>query len=408
MKGPGSDSFKSPTEHSWSEASVHTEKTLTVEGELNEVVTKARRRKGPLPSAASKRKLRETVVKAKATPSNGRLIVDAHERKSKMKTPKSSEGPTKLGFAGNLPASFTKEVPIAAVFKRHSKFGVIVSKSLLVVKIDDDSFLQGHLKLCDFIVKIDNQRIMSKAEFYVHMRNMRRSEEEFILTVRRPRWNEPAEYLPEGYDRVPGYSYITALLLQYPGAALGMNIKSYNSKVYITHTDQLSISVQSCLMGDCIVDVQGTPVTTVASCNALIISYLSVKKYAVMTLERPIDEQAVRVVRCALLAEKKPEINARMAADTTEIGLREAEKIRCRRNERKQRSIYRKQPKKPNERRHVKMAELSIFTPITCDPYNPILMKAVPPKKMDMFYANKGKVESAASNKQKGSNANAQ
>lgn len=54
------------------------------------------------------------------------------------------------------------------------------------------------------------------------------------------------------------------------------------------------------------------------------------------------------------------------------------------------------------------MAELSIFTPITCDPYNPILMKAVPPKKMDVFYANKGKVESAASNKQTGSNANAQ
>uniref|UniRef100_A0A0M3HZY8 PDZ domain-containing protein n=1 Tax=Ascaris lumbricoides TaxID=6252 RepID=A0A0M3HZY8_ASCLU len=308
------------------------------------------------------------------------------------------------------------------------QFGVIVSKSLLVVKIDDDSFLQGQLKLCDFIVKIDNQRITSKAEFYVHMRNMRRSGEEFILTVRRPRWNEPAEYLPEGYDRVPGYSYITALLLQYPGAALGMNIKSYNSKVYITHTDQLSISMQSCLMGDCIVDVQGTPVTTVASCNALIISYLSVKKYAVMTLERPIDEQAVRVVRCALLAEKKPEINARMAADTTEIGLREAEKIRSRKNGRKQRSIYRKQPRKPNDlcidllrlcsplfvsnnsyrRRHVRMAELSIFTPITCDPYNPILMKAVPPKKMDVFYANKGKVESAASNKQTGSNANAQ
>lgn len=63
------------------------------------------------------------------------------------------------------------------------QFGVIVSKSLLVVKIDDDSFLQGQLKLCDFIVKIDNQRITSKAEFYVHMRNMRRSGEEVSLML---------------------------------------------------------------------------------------------------------------------------------------------------------------------------------------------------------------------------------
>ncbi|KHN86046.1 hypothetical protein Tcan_08119, partial [Toxocara canis] len=137
-------------------------------------------------------------------------------------TLRSQNRPIKLGFAGNLPPNLTRDVPIAAAFKRQSKF---------------------------------------------------------ILTVQRPRWNEPADYLPEGYDRAPGYSYITALLVQYPGAALGMNIKSYNSKVYITHTDQLSISMQSCLLGDCIVDVQGTPVTTVASCNALIISYLSAKKY---------------------------------------------------------------------------------------------------------------------------------
>ncbi|KHN89157.1 hypothetical protein Tcan_04309 [Toxocara canis] len=157
------------------------------------------------------------------------------------------------------------------------RFGVIVSKSLLVVKIDDDSFLQAKSRLCDFIVKIGEHRITSKAEFYVQIRNMRNSEEEFVLTVQRLRWNEPAEYLPEEYHRMPGYSCINALLVQYPGAALGMNIKSYNSKVYITHTDQLRISMQSCLLGDCIVDVQGTPVTTVASCNALIISRLSVK-----------------------------------------------------------------------------------------------------------------------------------
>ncbi|KHN89155.1 hypothetical protein Tcan_04311 [Toxocara canis] len=128
-----------------------------------------------------------------------------------------------------------------------------------------------------------------------------------------------------------------------------------------------------------------------------------------MTLERPTDEQAVCVVRCALLAEKKPEINAcfampvftvtafSMAADTTAIGSREAEKIRNKEESRKLRSIYRKHPRKLNEKGHVKMAEFSLFTPITCDPYNPMLMKAVPPKRMDVLYANKGKAEGAAS-----------
>ncbi|VDK42506.1 unnamed protein product [Anisakis simplex] len=344
-------------------------------------------------SRRCKRKNRETSLRKAVNRVKGQqnLIESQNKNARRPKAEKPREAQTKLGFAGNLSSDLTTEIRIPAIFKRQFKFGVIVSKSLLVVKIDDDSFLQGKLRLCDFIMKIGDRDIMSKAEFYVQMRNMRRSEEEFTLTVQRPRWNRVADYLPNGYDRVPGYSYIKALLLQYPGAALGMNIKSYNSKVYITHTEQLSIAVQSCLMGDCIVAVEGTPITTVACCNALIISYLSIKKFTVLTLERPVDDQAVQVVRCALLAEKKPEINARMAADTTEIGLQEAEKVRQRKYVKKLRSIYRPHQRKSSDKRHVQMAELSLYTPITCDPYNPILMKAVPPKRMDVFYANLGK-----------------
>ncbi|VDK55948.1 unnamed protein product [Gongylonema pulchrum] len=33
--------------------------------------------------------------------------------------------------------------------------------------------------------------------------------------------------------------------------------------------------------------------------------------------------------------------------------------------------------------------DMSMFTPISADPFNPLLMQAVPPKKMDALHASK-------------------
>ncbi|MCP9259565.1 hypothetical protein DINM_002503 [Dirofilaria immitis] len=187
-----------------------------------------------------------------------------------------------LGFPCELPDDLVTNV------------GITITKSLLILRIEEYSIFYGKLKICDFLTYLDDKPITSKKEFYDKLKILRDTGKEFNLRLRRPLWNTPATRLPKGYDRAPGYSYIRGLMILYPGGNLGMNVKSYNSKVYVTSTDQMSIASAACLMGDCIIDVDGIPVTSTVSCGERVL----------MTIERAVDMQAIRVVKFVLLVEK--------------------------------------------------------------------------------------------------------
>uniref|UniRef100_A0A1I8EAJ8 PDZ domain-containing protein n=1 Tax=Wuchereria bancrofti TaxID=6293 RepID=A0A1I8EAJ8_WUCBA len=283
-----------------------------------------------------------------------------------------------LGFPCELPDDLVVNVNIQAKFNhRDKKVGVVITKSLLILRIEEYSIFYGMLKICDFLTHIEDEPITSKREFYDKLKLLRDVGKEFNLRLRRPLWNTPATRLPKGYDRAPGYSYIRGLMILYPGGNLGMNVKSYNSKVYVTSIDQMSIASAACLMGDCIVDVDGTPVTSTVSCGERVL----------MTIERAVDVQAIRVVKFVLLVEKVPEKDPRMAQDTTKIGLNEAEKIRQNALPGTLKGIYR--GKHGYGQKRLVIHEMSMFTPIGADPFNPLLMQAVPPKKMDIMHASK-------------------
>ncbi|VDN81423.1 unnamed protein product [Brugia pahangi] len=293
-----------------------------------------------------------------------------------------------LGFPCELPDDLVVDVNIQAKFdQRDKKVGVAITKSLLILRVEEYSIFYGMLKICDFLTHIEDEPITSKREFYDKLKLLRDVGKEFNLRLRRPLWNTPATRLPKGYDRAPGYSYIRGLMILYPGGNLGMNVKSYNSKVYVTSIDQMSIASAACLMGDCIVDVDGTPVTSTVSCGERVISGLKHRKFVLMTIERAIDVQAIRVVKFVLLVEKVPEKDPRMAQDTTKIGLNEAQKIRQNALPGTLKGIYR--GKHGYGQKRLVIHEMSMFTPIGADPFNPLLMQAVPPKKMDVIHASK-------------------
>ncbi|KAM3723414.1 tRNA(Met) cytidine acetate ligase [Dirofilaria immitis] len=293
-----------------------------------------------------------------------------------------------LGFPCELPDDLVTNVDIQIKFnQRDKKVGITITKSLLILRIEEYSIFYGKLKICDFLTYLDDKPITSKKEFYDKLKILRDTGKEFNLRLRRPLWNTPATRLPKGYDRAPGYSYIRGLMILYPGGNLGMNVKSYNSKVYVTSTDQMSIASAACLMGDCIIDVDGIPVTSTVSCGERVISGLKYHKFVLMTIERAVDMQAIRVVKFVLLVEKIPEKDPRMAHDTTKIGLDEADKIRQNALPTTLKSIYR--GKHGHGQKHLVIREMSMFTPIGADPFNPLLMQAVPPKKMDVIHASK-------------------
>uniref|UniRef100_A0A915B757 PDZ domain-containing protein n=2 Tax=Parascaris univalens TaxID=6257 RepID=A0A915B757_PARUN len=307
-----------------------------------------------------------------------------------------SDRNVKLGFSGNIPSKFIGELSKEFVFTEGSRIGLSVTRSLLVIKIEETSIFTGKLQLYDYIVAFNGKFIESKASFAKYMRSVKKSKQAFTLKIHRLIWNVHAERLPEGYDRVPGYIYILGLMVKIPGADIGMNIRSFNSKVYVANVEQQSMAATSCLMGDCIVAVDNVPVSTVATCREKIVAAFTNNNFLVMTLERPVDKQAVRVVKYALLVEKTPQINPRMAADTTKIGLDEANKIRTAMVGAPRRGIYQSKrrkvgqpvsPRQPVIQTRVSINSTSLFTTIMADPYNPLLMEAVPPKRMDTFYA---------------------
>ncbi|KAL4003038.1 hypothetical protein ACH3XW_5975 [Acanthocheilonema viteae] len=293
-----------------------------------------------------------------------------------------------LGFPCELPNDLIENVNIQSKFDQaDKKIGVTITKSLLILRVEEYSIFYGKLKICDFLTHLENEPITSKKELYNKLKILQDTGREFNLRLRRPLWNTPATRLPKGYDRAPGYNYIRGLMILYPGANLGMNVKAYNNKVYVTSTDQMSIASAACLMGDCIVDVDGIPITSTVSCGERVISGLKHRKFVLMTIERAVDVQAIRVVKFVLLVEKTPEKDPRMAQDTTKIGLDEAEKIRQNALPPALKSIYR--GKHGNRQKHLVIREMSMFTPIGADPFNPLLMQAVPPKRMDVMHASK-------------------
>ncbi|VDN04308.1 unnamed protein product [Thelazia callipaeda] len=329
-------------------------------------------------------------TKIRRSVSNEKLTTCVERKRRDINSsPKSSNFAIKrLGFPCELPNNLVTDVGIQGQFEnKDKKAGVIITKSLLVLRVEENSIFYDTLKICDFLTHIENEKISGKKEFYNKLKSFRSNGKRFNIRLRRPLWNTPATKLPKGYDRAPGYNYICGLMILYPGGNLGMNVKSYNSKVYVTSTDQLSMASATCLMGDCIVDVNGTPVTSTASCRERMISELKEKKYVMMTIERAVDMQALRVVKYVLLVQKVPEKDPRMAQDTTKIGLDEAERIRRSTLPVHLKSIY--HGKHESRQKRLIIREMSMFTPIGADPFNPLLMQAVPPKKMDVLHASK-------------------
>ena len=58
-----------------------------------------------------------------------------------------------------------------------------------------------------------------------------------------------------------------------------IDVKLFLFQVYVVRVEGDSIAVNTCLVGDCIVDVDGTPITTVNDCSEKIIKALKEKKY---------------------------------------------------------------------------------------------------------------------------------
>uniref|UniRef100_A0A1I7ZCX2 PDZ domain-containing protein n=1 Tax=Steinernema glaseri TaxID=37863 RepID=A0A1I7ZCX2_9BILA len=311
---------------------------------------------------------------------SSRILVNSLSVMSKSvdgEKPRSTYQQQHLGHPPLLPPHFIQEVTVEMQFHPGEKVGILVSKGLLVIKVEQQSAI-NKLFLCDFVTHVNGNPVDSKKLFYVMLHNIRKSgNAPFTVRVRRPIWNTLTNTLPVSYDRPRGYQYFTGLFVLYPASSLGISIKAYNNKVYVSHTEQNSLAMSACYIGDCIVEVGGVPVTGTARCSELLLAGLKKDKFVTFTIERAVDENALMAVRIALLAEKTQLIDPLMAQDCLDIAAAETERFKKYiLNEITLNSIYRTDAKKSEK--HVAMAEMSSESAIGADPYNPMLMQKVP------------------------------
>uniref|UniRef100_A0AC34FVE5 PDZ domain-containing protein n=1 Tax=Panagrolaimus sp. ES5 TaxID=591445 RepID=A0AC34FVE5_9BILA len=209
-----------------------------------------------------------------------------------------------LGYGTQFPTNLLEEKNVELRYKEKArKVGFIVSKSLLVISIYSSVFA-GKIFNGDFIIKINQTPIKRKSQIYEFFEKALKTHEKFTVTVKRPKWLVPTNTVPKGYDLAPGYEYFSGILALYPNSTVGLNVKAFSSRIYVVRVEGDSIAVNTCLVGDCIVDVDGDPITTVNDCSEKIIKALKEKKYVMLTIERAATPMTIRAVRCALFAEK--------------------------------------------------------------------------------------------------------
>ena len=85
---------------------------------------------------------------------------------------------------------------------------------------------------------------------------------QIVFTVKRPLRNvfltNPKQYnetLLVPIKVLPGYSYIVGYLAAYPGARVGLRVKSYENKVYVSSISHGSLSEVTFCIGDVILSV---------------------------------------------------------------------------------------------------------------------------------------------------------
>ncbi|CAJ0575243.1 unnamed protein product, partial [Mesorhabditis spiculigera] len=194
-----------------------------------------------------------------------------------------------------------------------------------------------------------------------------------------------SEFIPAAHDIPAGFSYLIAHMIMFTKARLGIEIKGYNGKVYITSVDngENSVGKRVLRVGDAILAVGKTSVANRQTCREALNEAFENKYYAWVVIERAEQDTAAALVRQALAFNKKNEPDMRLADDNLEICAKELLAMKERAKSQKMpRSIERDPKASKRRRRHdLKFSEkLKVEKPIEMDQtINPILLRHCPP-----------------------------
>uniref|UniRef100_A0A914Z1A0 PDZ domain-containing protein n=1 Tax=Panagrolaimus superbus TaxID=310955 RepID=A0A914Z1A0_9BILA len=187
---------------------------------------------------------------------------------------------------------------------------------------------------------------------------------------------------PQGFEILPThYEYFTVFLTIAPKTILGVTIKGYNGKVYVSGIENkhTSIAYKCLLVGDAILAIEDQALSGVKDTDELLCTSFAKKKFVRLIIERAKTPAGLRNVKLALSIEKTYEVNPRMTEDVTDICQRQI-KFMNKHSDLKpdSRIIHQHHPPRASTS-HIDVAKESTELPISTDVNNLQLLAPTPP-----------------------------
>uniref|UniRef100_A0AC34G7H5 PDZ domain-containing protein n=1 Tax=Panagrolaimus sp. ES5 TaxID=591445 RepID=A0AC34G7H5_9BILA len=272
--------------------------------------------------------------------------------------------------------------------------GIKTTNTMVVTEINFQSISYGKFIIGDVLLSINGQMIQSKAQFTeIYSKASQLPTFCLDLVISRPVVMLPIRptHMPKGYQIIAGCKYHLAIMYRVPGAKLGLSITSYQSKIFVTRTEDGTLASMTLKIGDAILAIEGAAVTTVAETSEALFKALKAKGYAAMAIEQPqemMNKNAAmaieqpqemmnkNVVRTALNSDPPNEGVISTQKDVAVICGSELKRFQTNTELPPKKEILKDKPNK-KEAGHVKVSEKAEDIPIACDG-NPALLMAVP------------------------------
>uniref|UniRef100_A0A7E4VGA3 PDZ domain-containing protein n=1 Tax=Panagrellus redivivus TaxID=6233 RepID=A0A7E4VGA3_PANRE len=345
-----------------------------------------------MPEDRKKTRKEATVEREQLQEETTQLTSGAQDSENNKTTELQEESslPLSLGYGPDFPKQLLLTKRIKAIFEGTPKLTLKLSKSLIVTSVSEDSSLSGILEPGDFLTGIDNMKFESRRHAYSTLKTTK-GPSTVVFHFKRPMrcllLTTPAQiskYLPQGAEIMPGYSYCLCFLVTFPGAVIGLHVKSYESKVYIESVGVQSMAEKVFCVGDTIISIDDVPVASVSIVNQSISNGLKTKKWVQAVVARPESEAALCRMLNALKVAKTERIDPRMSEDIKAIADQEIERMNQEDSQPEPRNILKGEPATDDESEYkrVTVSKLSTQSPICCDSANLKVLHLIGKKNM--------------------------
>lgn len=280
----------------------------------------------------------------------------------------------------NIPSPYCNNFQGIVRGKKNDNIGLMVTKWMVVTKVERGSVAENLLQFGDIITSVDDKEIESKKEFEKLLAKL--SQSDYSIKIGGLRLTTKIQMedgrFPKGYEPNSNHKYHIAVMYFIRGCKLALSVKSYNNKVYVTRVTEYTLAAMSLQKGDAILDVDSTALTTVTETSNVICEGLRKNGYVTLVIEQPNDPQAAAYVRMALLAEKSVEMDLPLAPDVIDICQQEYERMKRDPNLKPIGSILKTQNcKARSSNSRIQVNEKTEDVPIACED-NPALLMKVP------------------------------